>query len=356
MPFFRDWFKRLAQVAQAMLVCMLMPGLAGAQGTPLKFNYGVPTADYYVLYVAKDLSLFQKHGLDPQFYWFQSGAPLIAGLKSESLDVVSTGLATAFALGQHIPLKLLFWELDDAAGEALVVSDKSGISSYRDLPKAKAIAAPTGTCAQVSLGLIARKIGVKYSDLKVVNIAPPLYANAFFSHAIDAGIAWAPYSLDLAARGQKIVNWDADYVPDGGVCPVLTGVRAKFLQAHPELGRKLVEIHAEALDAIHKNPQLAINALAKYLSLSPAVAKATYERICCERTPTLAQQIDPDSPYSLTSKTGGLARKMSIATDILYEGGSIPARLTPEAIHAAIDATYVQDYVERQKKMKQASQ
>ncbi|SUV86264.1 transport system periplasmic protein [Bordetella pertussis] len=77
----------------------------------------------------------------------------------------------AFALGQNLPVKLLFWQLDDAPGQGLVVSKDSGIDSYRDLKKAKAIGTPSGTCAQVALGLMARKAGIAMKELNVVNIA-----------------------------------------------------------------------------------------------------------------------------------------------------------------------------------------
>jgi len=327
------------------------PAPAPAAQAPLKFNYGAPTADYYVLYAAIELGLFKKYGLEPNFYWFASGAPLLAGLKSESIDVISTGLASAFALGQKIPLKLLFWEVDDAAGEALVVSQKSGITSYKELQKAKAIGAASGTCAQVAVGLIAKKLGIKVSDLNVVNIPPPLYANAFTSGSIDAAIGWAPYSIGLADQGgHKLVNWDADYGIDNGICPVMTGARTKFLEQHPEVGSRLVQIHAEAQEAVAKNPQLGIDGLAKYLSLSPALAKATYERLCCARKPTFAQQLDPNSPYSIVSKDGGVAKKLLIASEMLFAAGSIPAPLTLETINAAIDPSYVRKYVESQKK------
>jgi NitT/TauT family transport system substrate-binding protein len=343
---YRKWAGAIGLAAGAWLAC---GGAASAQQR-LKFNYGAPSADYYVLYVARDAGLFEKNGLEPAFFWFQSGAPLLAGLKSESLDVITTGLATAFALGQKIPIKLLFWEMDDAAAEGLVVSPKTGITSYRDIKKAKAIGAPSGTCAQVSLGLIARAAGVKLSELNVINIAPPLYANAFASGSIDAAVAWAPYLQALAERGQTIVNYDADYGIDNGICPVMTGGRTTFLQQHPEIGLKLVQIHQQALETIEKNPQLAIDAMVKYLSVTPSVAKATYDRLCCARKPTAMQQLDPGSPYSLVTKDGGLNKKLQIATQMLADAGSIRAALTADEIAEAVDASYLRQFVESQKK------
>ena len=64
----------------------------GQQPAPLlEFNYGIPTADHATVFVAQDLNLFEKAGLKPKFFYFQSGAPPLAGLKSESLDVVTAG-------------------------------------------------------------------------------------------------------------------------------------------------------------------------------------------------------------------------------------------------------------------------
>ncbi|AMG90301.1 ABC transporter substrate-binding protein [Bordetella bronchiseptica] len=330
--------------AAAVLAAGSAASLAADPPKPLKINYGAPTADYYTLYVAKDHGLFEKHGLEPNFFWFASGAPLLAGLKSESLDVFTTGLASAFALGQNLPVKLLFWQLDDAPGQGLVVSKDSGIDSYRDLKKAKAIGTPSGTCAQVALGLMARKAGIAMKELNVVNIAPPLYANAFTSNSIDAGVTWAPYLQSVAERGYKIVNYDTDY---DGICPVMTGARTKFLQEHPDVGLKLVQISAEAQRMVADNPQLAIDVLEKYLKVSPAVAKATYERLCCGNFPTFRQQADPESPYSLVSDKGIVA-KLHTATQILAEAGTIPQAISRETVAASIDASYVRQYLATQ--------
>jgi len=316
---------------------------------PIKFKWGLPTADYYAIYVAKDHGLFKEAGLDPEFFFFPSGAPLLAGLKSESLDVITTGLATVFALGQNIPLKLIYWELDHAAAEALVVDPKGGVKDVNDLAKAKAIGAASGTCAQVSLVLLAKQQGAKLSDLSVVNIAPPLFGNAFSSGGIQAGIAWSPYSSSLQASGYRIANWATDYSPHGGVCPGLTGVRPGFLAKNPDLGLKLVQVKAKAMEMIAKNPQLGIDALVKHLSVSPEVAKLAFEREF-SRIPTFEQQIDPKSPFSLTAKDGGLATKLRIASEALAASGSIPAPLSAALIADSIDPTHLQRYVKGERK------
>jgi NitT/TauT family transport system substrate-binding protein len=340
--------KTITFLRAVTLACAaLLYNAASAQtaNAPLEFNYGIPSADHATVFVAQDLDLFAKVGLKPKFFYFQSGAPLLAGLKSESLDVVTAGLALTFAIGQKIPLKFIFWEANNAAGEGLVVDPKSGVKSYKDIAKAKKIGAASGTCAQVSLYLMAKKVGVDYGSLDVVNIPAPLFRNSFLSGSIDAGVAWPPYSLQLKAEGFPIVSFDEDYTPAGGACPGLTAVRPAFLKQHPEIGVKLVQVEALAREAMAKNPQVGIDAFVKHLSVSPEVAKATLERECCGRVPSFADQLDPQSPYSMTSKEGGLAGKLQLASDVLYTTKAIPERIPLAAIQDAIDPTYIREYM-----------
>jgi NitT/TauT family transport system substrate-binding protein len=310
----------------------------------LPINYGGPTAGYYNVYVAENLGLFKKYGLEPKFYWFTSGQPLLAALRSESLDVISTGSAIVFALEQNIPMKIIAWEIDNAQGEALIAAKDSKLSSWKDLPKAKAIGASSGTCAQVNVAQIAKKLGVKYRSLNVINIAPPLYRNAFESGSIDAAVGWAPHSLVLAAAGYKVLNWDPDY---GGVCPSVVGGRPEFFKKHPDVGMKLALIQAEARAEIEKNPQLAIDSLMKVLSISEPIAKTFYERHCCGKMPTFQQQLAEDTPWSLTAKRAGLAGQIHLTSEMLYESGTSRAPLSWEAVEQAIDPTYLRQAVDK---------
>jgi len=325
----------------ALPLLATMPARA-ADPAPLKINFGYTTADHINLYVAQDLGLFQKVGLEPQFFTFQSGAPLLAALKSESVDVVLAGLGFAFALGQNIPLKMIYWNSNDAMGEGLVVDPNSEVKSYQDIAKAKKIGAASGTCAQVALYLMAQKVGADYSKFDIINIPAPLFRNSFMSRSIDVGIAWSPYSATLDAQGYHVVNWDTDYTPLGGVCPRTTAVRPAFLQSHPEVGAKLIEVDQMAAEAIAKKPELAVDALVKRLALSKEVAEATIKRIYMSR-PTIAQQIDPNSQYSLVSDKG-LQASYELATKVLAETKSIPAPVPANVLKDSIDGSYLKAY------------
>ena len=340
-------FKQSLRSSLLALAAAFSAGVVAQTTATVEINYGYTTADHVNLYVAQDLGLFEKAGLKPKFYTFPSGAPLLAGLKSESLDVVTAGLGLAFALGQNIPLSILFVNSNDATGEGLVVNEGSAIKSWKDIGKAGKIGAASGTCAQVALYLMAQKSGLDFAKMNIVNLPAPLLRNAFKSNSIDAGIAWAPYSMALDAEGFRVVSWDPEYTP-GGVCPRMTALRPAFAKAHPDVGLKLLQVDAAASAAVAKNPQLAIDALVKRLGLSPAVAKATMERIYDQR-PTFAQQIDPASEHSMTASDGGLAGKLQLAMQVLHAIKSIPEPVPMSLIRESIDPGPLKAFAARAK-------
>lgn len=348
-------FKHIAKHTVRHTVRHIITGLLAAAGlvtggawaqapgaAPIEVNIGYTTADHVTLYVAQELGLYEKLGLKPKFFPFPSGAPLLAGLKSGSLDVVTAGLGLAFAIGNKTPLTILYVNSNDATGEGLVVNKDSPIRSFHDIAKAKKIGAASGTCAQVALYLMAQKVGIDYAKLDIVNLPAPLLRNSFLSNSIDAGIAWSPYTAMLDAEGFKVVSWDPEYTP-GGVCPRMTGARPEFLQRYPEVGVKLVELEAMAADAVAKNPQLAIDALVKRLSLTPAVAKAAVERVYLQR-PTLSDQLDPKSSHSMVSADAGLVGKLYLAMQVLQATKTIPEPVPIEAIRQAVDPQYLKKF------------
>ena len=338
---------RLAFGAFLLTLASLFSGSGIAQdankvGEPIPINIGLPNSNYWPAYVARELKLFEKAGFKPSFYVFQSGAPLIAGIKSGSLDLAWTGLATLFMISQDIPLTYLYTPLDSSSQEGLAVSPKSGIKSYRDIAKSKSIGAPTATCAQIAVVLAARKAGIPIGDLRVANLSPNLLENALKNEQIDSTFIWGPWVLQLRKAGYEIVNWDKDFEPAGGVCATNVAARPDFLAAHPSAGCKLVKVQALTLEAVKRDPAVAIRSLEQTLGVTSDIAKETYETLTI---PSLESQVDPNAPWSLTAENGGLAQKLFLAAEALHEAKIFEKALTLDQIRKSIDSRYVAQYL-----------
>jgi NitT/TauT family transport system substrate-binding protein len=336
-----------AVITKGALVTFAAPFALGqavhaSEAETISFDYGIPSGFYTSLYVAEDLGLFDKYGLDPNFHHFDSGAPLLAGLESESLDVVTTGLASVFAIGKGIPITYIMWEGDAAQAEGIVARGGVGMDSIEDLGEIDAIGAPTGTCAQISLYHAAVKAGVDYNSLNRVNVAPPMYANAFHSESLDAGVSWSPYLISLKQDGHNLVGLDPEWVPEGGACPEMTMARTPFLAENPEVAKRLVRINAEARAAIQEDPSLALEAVKQRLNLNDDVANEVFELY---EFPSFEQQLDANSRYSMVGNKGVVAQ-LKVAADTFEELGVINDTLSVETLSEAVEPRYIQEYVE----------
>lgn len=309
----------------------------------IPINIGLPVSNYWPAYIARDMKLFEQVGLEPKFYMFQSGAPLIAGMKSGSLDVAWTGLATLFMLAQDIPLKFILVPLDSSSQMGFVVNPNSGIASWKDIGKAKNIGAPTATCAEVSLVLAAKAAGVPRSSLQVSNLAPNLLLTALKNNQIDSTFIWGPINLQLRDAGFKVVAWDRDFQANGGVCATTVAVRPEFLTANPSVGCRLVKVHALAMEAGRKDPERAARTMAEAFNIPQAQAKETYDTLLI---PTIESQLDAKAPWSLSNNEGGLTEKLFIAAQALYEAKAFNKPLSREHIADAVDPKYIKQFLE----------
>ena len=91
--------------------------------------------------------------------------------------------------------------------------------------------------------------------LNVVNLAPPLFANAFTGGSIDAAIGWAPYSI-MQSGDVKVVSWDAEY---GGVCPSVNAFRPAFLEKYPDVPLRMLRVQADTTEPVRHDRRLAID-------------------------------------------------------------------------------------------------
>ena len=330
--------------AISLLVATSTPAQAQAAGKKLiPINIGLPVSNYWPAYIARDLKIFEQVGLEPRFFMFQSGAPLIAGMKSGSLDVAWTGLATLFMLGQDIPLTFILVPLDSSSQMAFVVNPATGIKSYRDIAKSKNIGAPTATCAEVSMVLAAKAAGVPRSSLQASNLAPNLLLTALKSGQIDSTFIWGPWNLQFRDAGFPIVSWDKDFQINGGVCATTVAVRPAFLAANPSVGCSMVKAHALALAAARKDPAHAIRTMQEAFNIPQAQATETYETLLI---PTIESQLDPKSPWSLTNKDGGLAEKLYVAGQALFEAKAFTKPLSKEQITQSVDPKYIKQFLD----------
>lgn len=334
-------------LSASMVACASNADTQGLNGEKpaemIKFEWGVPTSSYLALYVAQDQGYFADEGLDPNFQYFQSGAPMLPALQSESLDVATSGLATLFALGLGIDIKYIAFEGDASAVEGLIALPDGPVQKLEDIGNGSPIGVPTGSCAQLSAYFAAQSVGIDYSDINVVDITPNLYGNAFETRSIEAGFSWSPFIVQLEQAGNNLIGYETAWVPGGGTCAETHVARGKFLESNPEVGAGIVRALDRAWTAIREDQSIAVKALMERLEVDESTAEVVVAKYVAAQ-PTLEDLIDPENGYAMVGDEG-LVKKLKIVADAFTELGVLEETLSVEQIGAAVDPSFIEEAV-----------
>jgi sulfonate transport system substrate-binding protein len=162
--------------------------LAGEAGT---FRIGYQKNG--ILVVAKQQGSIERAlkplGVAVRWTEFSFGPPVLEALGVGAIDFGQTG-APPPVFAQAAGNTLLYVAAQDAggSGEAILVPQGSPLTTLADL-KGKRVAFAKGSSAHYLL----EKVGLAYTDIEPVTLAPADAAAAFARGAVDAWAIWDPY-------------------------------------------------------------------------------------------------------------------------------------------------------------------
>lgn len=205
------------------------------------------TTHHLNLYVAKELGLFEKHGIDVTIVDSKE--------LSAARDLVVSGQADVFwscptvaiaAIANGAPLKIIA-QVKTPCTSVLLVPGNSPIRTYKDL-KDKRIGGISPTCeAVIAYEGRARKAGGEF-HLETLAGGPAIAA--LEAGKIDGAILEEPHVSIAELRGYKVVMREAaEQIP----CRTIN-VRTGFLKENADSLRRLVEAVNEANAVILKDP------------------------------------------------------------------------------------------------------
>jgi NitT/TauT family transport system substrate-binding protein len=227
---------------------------------------------------------------------FNAGPSAIEALFSEAIDATYIGPNPAingWAQSKGTALKIIAGTT--SGGAALVVRD--GIDSVDDL-RGKKIATPQLANSQdVALRYWLREHGLKTDqqgggDVSVLPTPNAETVAAFASGAIDGAWVPEPYASQLILKHQgKVLVDEKDEWPDGQFVTTHLIVRTEFLKDSPELVRRLLQGHIEAVAFTNDHREAAQKAANEHLAALSG--KPLPENIIAAAFTNLTFTVDP---------------------------------------------------------------
>ncbi|GAB2821010.1 sulfonate ABC transporter substrate-binding protein [Actinocorallia aurea] len=244
---------------------------------------------------------------DAQWSLFESGPALTEALKAGAIDIGQTGEAPPiFAAAAQTDFKIIATSEPVPQGEAVLVKEKSGYKSFKDL-KGKKVALNKGSNVNWLLVKLLEANGMKIEDIEVQYLKPAEARPAFDNDQVDAWIIWDPYFSLAQYEGVQVLA-DATGLANNREYLL---VSPKALEEKGDLIREYVKAYREVTDWGIANPDERLKLIAPELKLEEPVAARALER----------------SAKALSPVTPAIGDELQEIADGFADLGLIPAKV-----------------------------
>jgi len=224
------------------------------------------------LWYAEDNKLFEKHGL--------TYGETVVNVGSLGLQAIGSGQNDA-SFQTDLPTVINIAAGVDAVIVAVISKSNKGFGMVARKPfksiadlKGKKVAWLSGSGGELSFSKYLEGHGASLSDFQHVNLQPAEAVPSLVTGSVDALWFWQPWvrkatALD-PAKLEAIAYSDKKYYEAN---MILTVGRA-FANDKPETLKKFIAVMIESIDALNKNPDVAVETLSRHLRMSPEDARA----------------------------------------------------------------------------------
>jgi len=289
----QDNMTRLAVLIIMVLSFVFTYSTASAQLTKLNVGYVGINSDNVIAWVAKEAGIFAKNGLDVQLIYFAGGTTSVMALVSGESPIIQTGAPAIVnaVLGGSDPVMI--------AGGVVTLDywllSRPEIKTPEQLKGGAVAISRFGSSSDFIVRYALQKIGLTpVKDVAILQIgALPDRLAAMESKRVQATVLAPPAMYVAQKRGFNIL---AD-VAALGLAYQATGVATtrKFIREHPEVVRKYIKAHVDAVHRFKTDRETGTRILAKYLGLKDKeILDRTYEgaiaenKLPAKQYPTLA--------------------------------------------------------------------
>ncbi len=235
----------------AVLLLVLAP-MVSAQGLEKVRTFSQTNYPGFVQFVAKELGLFKKYGIDPDLRFFPSGAPIVQAAAAKEWDIAFLGAPPAVIGSTSLGLVTVGIITDNPyehqlIGRAQYVANT--LANPGALKGAKIFVTTLSTGHQMVEGCL-RKFGLSSKDVAIIPSEQAATVAAFQAGQGDLAQVWSPFNDALRERGNRILC-------DGGQAGlhILTvWVAAKdFADKRPELVVRWIKANGDAVKWIKED-------------------------------------------------------------------------------------------------------
>lgn len=278
--------------ALAVLLLVVTP-MVGAQSLDKVRTFTQTNYPGFVQYVAKELGLFKKYGIDPDLRFFPSGAPIVQAAAAREWDIAFLGAPPA-VIGSSSLGMITIGVITDNPYEHQLIGRPQYVAKVLANPTAlkgaKIFVTTLSTGHQMVEGCL-RKFGLATHDVSIIPSEQTATVSAFQTGQGDLAQVWAPYNDALRERGNQVLC-DGD---KAGLHILTVWVATKdFAGKHPDLVVRWIKANGDAVKWIKQDVVRTTDMYRKFMTLAGQMAEGATLKGVIEavmQTKTLEEQL-----------------------------------------------------------------
>jgi NitT/TauT family transport system substrate-binding protein len=238
-------------------------------------DYGGHAGFQSAIWVAKDLKVFDKYGLDVEVLMITGSARSVAALLGGSTQFATgsvTGPIAAIVRGSDIKVIAASY---NKFPYAFVV--RPDIRSPNDLRGKKVNILNFGGSNDLALQLAFKEWGLKLSDARVIiGGDAPTRLGSLMAGRMDATILSPPHLTIAIKAGYRVLADMGDMSANFTQSSLFT--RGGYVKENPDRAKRFVKAYAEAIHVIKTDRERTMKVFAKRMRVEdPETVKSTYE-------------------------------------------------------------------------------
>ncbi|MEW5723993.1 MAG: ABC transporter substrate-binding protein [Thermodesulfobacteriota bacterium] len=259
---FRHWGALLVVLA---VILVFGAGMAAAEEViKLKVSHQ-PEFESFLTWQAIEDGSQKKYNLDMEMLYFDSGMLQVEALPAKQWDVGALGAVPMVMAALRYEAYMIGMTHDDAFNTFVMVRPDSEVLKAKganpeypnmfgsaESVKGKTILATTVSAGHYVLSTWLKRLGLKDSDVTIMNMEQGQAVAAFESGKGDIVVLWAPFTMSGLSKGwQKVANGE----DCGAIVPLVIITSKEYGDQYPDRVARFLKMYFDQVDRQIKEKQ-----------------------------------------------------------------------------------------------------
>lgn len=312
----------------AITAALTLPASADHGSRPLRIVAGSPGWDHSFPFIAEKNGYWKKYGLKVEFIW----GSFVRSNQLQALGDLDAGYTQISDVMRYhekgVPTKIV---ASTSFGAASIVG-APGITSIRQL-RGKKIAVTSMYNVQylVLIEHILPRFGLSRKDVTLIRTRAPEVAAMLVANDVQAAFPFEPFGVSAVSRGATLIlDWNQimdKKILNEEMFRNSFSMTDRLRVKHPDLARKVVWAHLDALAFLRKYPDRATDILSSYAKrIDKKLVRSAYDKMGLTHSKVPISWINQLARWNL--KNGFSKRLITAAevTDYSFQKGHPAAR------------------------------